>query len=209
MANALQTTLFRQLLRVGRTLDRHPMSKALLLNQPAAFFDRRENGLRTLPALDGSGAQLAALLRACMGGDEYYVPQRSVVEAVRSARAAPMDPDVDPLDVGMRALRHLAQAASAGEALEPHANTVAAAAGSKLVSSLAPLRRCTEPRVGSLLLTHPVACLKQPSLHRAVVLIVEALDEHVQAPTPNTESTLHELIHGKVFIQHAVGRTPR
>ena len=30
------------------------------------------------------GAQLAALLRACMGGDAYYVPQRSVVEAVRS-----------------------------------------------------------------------------------------------------------------------------
>ncbi len=180
MANALQTTLYRQLMKVGRTLDRAPRSKALLLNQPSAFFDRRRGACRDLPALDGTAAQLAALLRACMGGDEYYIPQRSVVDAVRSARSQPVNPDVDQIDVGMRVLRHLAQAASAGEALEPHANAAAAAAGSKLVSSLAPLRRCTTPEVGTLLLTHPVACLKQPSLHRSVILIVESLDEHVQ-----------------------------
>ena len=179
MANALQTTLYRQLMKVGRSLDRHARSKALLLNQPGAFFDRRRGACRDLPALDGTAAQLAALLRACMGGDEYYIPQRSVVDAVRSARTHPIDPDV-AVDVGMRALRHLAQAASAGEALEPHANAAAAAAGSKLVSSLSPLRRCAAPEVGTLLLTHPVACLKQPSLHRAVILIVESLDEHVQ-----------------------------
>ena len=46
-------TIYRELLRLGRTLDRRPLSKALLIAQPGAFFDRRSRELVRLPPLDG------------------------------------------------------------------------------------------------------------------------------------------------------------
>lgn len=47
------------------------------------------------------------------------------------------------------------------------------------------LRPGTTPKVGSLLLTHPVSCLAQPTLHHAVILLVSVSDEHVLGLTVN------------------------
>ena len=63
MANAVLPTIYRQLLRFGRQLDTKPLSKALLLAQPALLFDRRSRELIKLPKINGAAGSWIGLTR--------------------------------------------------------------------------------------------------------------------------------------------------
>ena len=69
-------TLHRELLRLGRRLDRRPLSKALLIAQPGVFFDRRSRELVRLPHLDGPQGEWAQMLASFNRG-EFYAPASS------------------------------------------------------------------------------------------------------------------------------------
>jgi hypothetical protein len=111
---------------------------------------------------------------------------------VRRAFAAP--PLGDPVDVGLTALRSLGIAAAGGAALErEHAFDCGSPSAVEQLSTVRAgtevdctaaiehstcamrcvwrLARVRQVKPGSLLLTHPVSCLKQPTLHHAVILI--------------------------------------
>lgn len=173
---SVATVMYRQLLRLGRSLDRDPIAKALLIAQPALLFDRRSRALVRLPALSGPSGHWASLLEAFNGG-EFYKPESSAREAVRRARYndGPASSTADPIDFGLMALRSLGLAVAGGESLSKLAFE-----GERpgIVSRVASLRAANVVRPGSLLLTHPVSCLKQPTLHHSVILIVSAEVPH-------------------------------
>ena len=134
---SLQTTLYRQLLRLARELDRCPLSKAMLIAQPEGFFDRQTNDVRSLPALDAASAEVTTLLRACVGG-EHYMPERSMRSTLLDMRRSMPSTatGVDPVDVGFAALRALGAAASSGAALREHVDEESARQGSELVGAI-------------------------------------------------------------------------
>ena len=76
--------LHRQLLRLARGLDAYPLSKALLLAQPDAVFDRSRDAVVSLPKIKGAAGEWARLLSEFNGG-EYYQPESSAAAAVRAA----------------------------------------------------------------------------------------------------------------------------
>jgi hypothetical protein len=186
-------TIYRQLLRLSRSLDRAPLSKALLVAQPARLFDRRVRAVVDLPALSG----WSQILHAYNSG-EFYAPRASssAVDAVKAVRASLVPGD--QIDLGLTALRALGLAVQGGESLA-HAHGFEVGSPS-VVESVTTIRRAPSVRPsaptfapvashtikpGSLLLTHPVSCLKQPSLHHAVILVVEATDEVVSGVVIN------------------------
>lgn len=81
---ALRATIHRQLLRLGRQLDRQPIGKAFLLAQPERIFDRTRGAVVTPPLLKNISGQLAADLSRFNRG-EFYRPSRSVYMAVLEA----------------------------------------------------------------------------------------------------------------------------
>ena len=184
MASAV---VYRQLLRCARELDRNPMGKALLIATPSELFDRRARSVVALPEVGGAASECAGLLGAFNSssggggghGAEYYAPSSSAVEAVRRARHT--DFANHPLDVGLAALRTLSAAVQGGEALSQLQPQTAWPS----LDTRVRLRVGTAPKTGSLLLTHPVSCLSQPSLHHAVILLVSVSEEHVVGVTIN------------------------
>ena len=179
--NPVLPTLYRTLLRMGRQLDASPMSKALLIAQPELLFDRRSRELIRLPELSGSaGHELARRLMDFNGG-EFYAPEASALAAVRRARELPST--VDPVDVGLTAIRTLSLAVAGGLELENgHAFECSRPSAVERVTTV---RRGETVRAGSLLLTHPVSCLKQPSLHHAVILLISVDDDAVSGVVLN------------------------
>ena len=99
--------LHRQLLRLARGLDAYPLSKALLLAQPDAVFDRSRDAVVSLPKIKGAAGEWARLLSEFNGG-EYYQPESSAAAAVRAARHQPAA--CDAVDLGLLALRNMAAA---------------------------------------------------------------------------------------------------
>lgn len=178
------TTVYRQLLRLARELDRNPMSKALIVASPQELFDRRMRAVVELPQADGALAECVSLLggfNSATPGQtaEFYAPSRSAVDAVRRSRHVPLAND--PIDVGLAALRALGVAVQGGEALQK----LQPEAPWPQLPEAVRLRPGTTPKVGSLLLTHPVSCLAQPSLHHAVILLVSVSEEHILGLTVN------------------------
>jgi putative AlgH/UPF0301 family transcriptional regulator len=165
---AVLPTLYRDLLRLGRQLDAAPLSKALLLAQPARLFDHRSQELVALPELDGEDGEWLARLHAFNRG-EYYVPSASARAAVLDSRYSDATA-VDPVDLGLRALRVMSMAAAAGAALASQQRAVQSVPEPPSL----PVRLSDgEVRVGDLLLTHPISCLHQPILHRSVILLTD------------------------------------
>ena len=54
---SLDTTLYRQLLRLGRALDRSAIARAMLVAAPEQLFDRQTQAVISLPQLDGVSAE--------------------------------------------------------------------------------------------------------------------------------------------------------
>lgn len=169
-ASAVMPTIYRQLLRLSKQLDASPLAKALLIAQPAQLFDRRSRAIIDLPSLSGWSQLLEDFNRG-----EFYKPASSATAAVRSARTSP-PPGADPIDTGLAALRSLGLAVVGGEQL----GAIGFDCGSpSAVERVTAMRATEDVKPGSLLLTHPVSCLKQPSLHHSVILIVAADDDSV------------------------------
>ena len=139
--------------------------------KPAHLFDRRSRAVVKLPSLSGWSSSLETF-----NGGEFYAPQNSAQDAVRRAFAEP--PDGESIDLGLTALRSLGLAVTGGEALErEHAFDCGRPSAVEQRGITA--RAATDVKVGSLLLTHPVSCLKQSTLHHAVILIISVDDESV------------------------------
>ena len=54
---SLDTTLYRQLLRLGRALDRNAVARAMLVAAPEQLFDRQTQAVISLPQLDDANAE--------------------------------------------------------------------------------------------------------------------------------------------------------
>ena len=170
--SAVSRTLYRQLLRLSRDLDAAPLGKALLLAQPAQLFDRRQRAVVKLPELSG----WASLLERYNRG-EFYAPHASAQEAVREYRHSSLQhAHDDPIDVGLTAIKNLGLAVSGGEKLMQLGFDIGTPSA---VDRLTSVRAASKVRPGCLLLTHPVSCLKQPTLHHAVILIISCDDDGV------------------------------
>lgn len=192
---AVYRTLYRQLLRLGRDLDSAPLGKALLLAQPAQLFDRRSRAVVKLPELSGWSLLLQHFNRG-----EFYAPHASVQEAIRDYRRSPLPVD-DPVDVGLTAIKSLGLAVSGGEKLTELGFDCGTPS---MVDKLTSVRAATSIRPGCLLLTHPVSCLKQPTLHHAVILIIACDDDGVTGVVINKPldvtlgSAVAEEMHDKI-----------
>lgn len=170
-------TVYRSLLRSARAIDAQPAGRALLSlsSRPSAYYDQLRGELVELPKQDGVAGALGAILRDFFGGGEFYRPERSLETAVRAVRRSP--PAERPLDVGLAALRVLGEAAERADAVSQHLIDA-----NRCEAAIRPLVRVAAGEVvrpGSLLLTHPLACMMQPSLHRAVILITSVTDDSV------------------------------
>jgi putative AlgH/UPF0301 family transcriptional regulator len=171
---SLLPTLYRELLRLGRQLDAAPLSKALLLAQPERIFDHASAELVALPQLTGTDGEWLARLHAFNRG-EYYAPDTSAKQTVLDSRHCAPAP-VDPVSLGLRAMRVMSVAVAAGTALAPPRK----APQSVPEPARVPVQLTTgEIGVGSLLLTHPVSCLHQRILHRSVILLTDVDDDGV------------------------------
>jgi len=125
-----------------------------------------------LPQIEGTQGAVAGILDQFNQG-EHYTPASSAAQAVKQQAHA------HDADTGLAMLRVLSMASAGGAALNKHAHNAKASAD--LIGSEAMVRFTTTDQVvpGSVLITHPVACLGQPTLHHAVILIV-AVGESVQ-----------------------------
>ena len=177
---SLDTTLYRQLLRLGRALDRNAVARAMLVAAPEQLFDRQTQAVISLPQLDDANAEAIEHIATYNSG-EFYAPSPSSQSAFRHCvglRSVPLRND--RIDVGLSALRAMGAAVAGAESI--------AAARPPLPwrEADAPrLRRGSKPRVGSLLVTHPIACLGQPTLHHAVILLTHVDAERVQGVVRN------------------------
>lgn len=170
-------TVYTSLLRSARAIDAQPAGRALLSlsTKPGSYFDRRSGQVVPVPESHGVTGALGPLLRGYLGGGEFYRPGQSLEAAVRAARRSP--PADRPLDVGIAALRVLGEAAERMEAVSGHLKD--AERCEAVVRPLASLVLGDVVRPGSLLVTHPLACMMQPSLHRAVILITSVTETSV------------------------------
>eukprot|EP01062_Namystynia_karyoxenos_P001725 TRINITY_DN10593_c0_g1_i1.p1 TRINITY_DN10593_c0_g1~~TRINITY_DN10593_c0_g1_i1.p1 ORF type:complete len:456 (+),score=103.03 TRINITY_DN10593_c0_g1_i1:88-1368(+) len=172
--------VLRHLARLARQLDEAPMGKALLAAQPLRVFDHRCRKVVSLPVpatADGDGVppaerELDNLLHAFNDGEHY----RPADCGTTSARAALRDAHRrgTGLATGFAALRRLGFAVrAAAKLLEQgaEAQTQSQHEG-ELMPQLRLLPRGATTASGQLLLTHPVACLGQPALCHAVILLV-------------------------------------
>ena len=177
-------TLYRTLLRLGRQLDAAPMAKALLIAQPELLFDRRSRELIRLPELRGSAGQSAFVRRLMeFNSGEFYAPETSALVALQRTRHELVQNNAHLVDAGFSALRTLSLAASGGAELEKlHAFHCGKPS---LVDEVTRVRATDTLRPGSLLLTHPVACLKQPTLHHAVILLTSVDNDSVSGVVVN------------------------
>eukprot|EP00308_Calcidiscus_leptoporus_P018142 CAMPEP_0119383464 /NCGR_PEP_ID=MMETSP1334-20130426/79691_1 /TAXON_ID=127549 /ORGANISM="Calcidiscus leptoporus, Strain RCC1130" /LENGTH=199 /DNA_ID=CAMNT_0007404273 /DNA_START=1 /DNA_END=600 /DNA_ORIENTATION=+ len=141
------------------------MSKALLIAQPSIIFDRSSSQVIRLPFAKSTVGELASRLERFNRG-EFYAPSASAVAAVKG-ETRDRSMMADPIDVGFAALRLLGSAIAGAEALRKSGSSCANGPSVRL-------RQSSVVSAGSLLITHPVACLLQPTLHRAVILIVSA-----------------------------------
>ena len=178
MANSLHTTVYRQLLRLGRALDGNAIARAMLVAAPEQLYDRRAQTVISLPQLDGASAEAVAHIAAYNTGEFYAPSAHSAYRRCVDARAAPLRND--RIDVGMSAMRAMGAAVAGADALQGPRPPLPWA------EDEAPRLRCgTEPRVGSLLVTHPISCLSQPTLHHAIILLVHVDAERVQGVVIN------------------------
>lgn len=181
MSSSLHTTIYRQLLRLGRELDGSVTARAMLIAAPEQLFDRHAQTIISLPQLEGASAEAVEQIASYNTG-EFYAPRatqtNSAFRQCVAARATPLRND--RIDVGLSAMRAMGAAVAGASALRGSRPALPWA------DSEAPLlRRCTEPKVGSLLVTHPVSCLSQQTLHHAVILLVHVNDDVVQGVVVN------------------------
>lgn len=201
--------VYRQLLRCGKALDRHPLAKALLIAQPEKMFDRHAREVVQLPALEGGKVGIWASALAAHNGGEFYSPQAefpssSACDAIRGTRRQAQPADADPIDTGLEAIRRLGLALTSCEALEAAGFDCGSPSAVDALTSLRPVDAAEPVQPGSLLITHPVACLSQPALHHAVILVVSANEQGVAGVVLNKPIDVENLPGEAVTLGEAV-----
>lgn len=195
-------TLYRSLLKAGRLLDEDSTARCLLIAQPDEWYDHRLGALVKGGQMgDDKARQRFNSLLFEFNGGEYYRPRGQSVRAMvrqhfRSGTAAGLrdthDTGAAAADVAFAALRGLNHANATGLKLARGAAArrrraelrgIAAADLPPPVPPLLLLPVVTRDIVGcavrpaDFLLTHPMSYLTSPSLHRAVVLLLD-VDQH-------------------------------
>ena len=150
----------------------------MLVAAPAQLFDRRSQAVISLPVLDGASSEAVERIAAYNSGEFYAPSARSAFQHCVGLRDEILRND--RVDVGLSALRAMGTAVAGAEAIK------GARPPLPWVEAEAPrLRRGSSPRVGSLLVTHPISCLSQPTLHHAVILLTHVDAERVQGVVLN------------------------
>eukprot|EP00947_MAST-08B_sp_MAST-8B-sp1_P000740 g740.t1 len=173
-----------------------------------AAEERRKAIDETCEDVQPASVLLNALQRQVNGGSEFYLPPQQPLQGQQQQqqqqqqqgreRVSSIEKQVMALSrrsfgafeldtaataqLGFGALRAMNAAANAGAALRPSDREAVsiAEACERLVPAFRVQHAAAGPvKVGSLLVTHPVACLQQPTLHRAVILIVSVTDVQV------------------------------
>lgn len=176
---ALERTLYRSILRLTRELEA-PSRRGSLSACPEKYFSRSEGKVVPLPREARSAGDEARaaddavdhLVFRANGGSEFYNPSSTrslrAVATAAARDAATYAGRFDAAELGMAAVRHLGKAAAISSSLARRA-VAAPSAGVALREATA-----DDALVGSVLLSHPMACLSQPTLHGAVVVLVAA-----------------------------------
>lgn len=166
-------TLYRALRRSVENFDQNVALRALLTAVPQRVYHR---GLGSVVAIDSSAlvnSIIEKVARDVNAGADYYRPGRQrqphlARDTLRRCFRRPPDAASDSLDAGFEALRWL--------------ETIRTSFAQLPIGDWRPVRvppfelaesQSALPRVGDVLLTHPIACLRQPQLHQAVILLTE------------------------------------
>ena len=126
-------------------------------------------------------------------GGEYYRPTASAVTAVKRSRINPLlESRLDPCDLGFAAIRRMSFALSASDSIMRGGFFDACTAH---VDDAVQLRPSSDVANGVVLVTHPIACLTQPTLHHAVIILFKGDGDSVLGVVINksTEVVLGDL----------------
>lgn len=166
-------TLFRALRRSVEDFDRNVALRALLTAVPQRVYHR---GLGSVVAIDSSAlvnSVVEGVVRDVNAGADFYRPGRHrqphlARDTLHRWFRRPADTASERLDAGFEALRWL--------------DTIRTSFAKLPIGDWRPVRvppfelaesQSARPRVGDVLLTHPIACLRQPQLHQAAILLTE------------------------------------
>ena len=161
---ALERTLYRSILRLTRELEA-PSRRGSLSACPEQYFSRSEGKVVPLPREARSAGDEARaaddavdhLVFRANGGSEFYNPSSTrslrAVATAAARDAATLGGRFDAAELGMAAVRHLGKAAAISSSLARRA-VAAPSAGVALREATA-----DDALVGSVLLSHPMACL--------------------------------------------------
>mmetsp|Transcript_19297 Transcript_19297/g.45084 ORF Transcript_19297/g.45084 Transcript_19297/m.45084 type:complete len:508 (-) Transcript_19297:147-1670(-) len=196
MADAVVArTLFRALKRVVQDFDRNVALRALLTAVPQRVYHRERRRVIEINSSLLANSVLERVIREVNEGADFYRPAKQLrpslaLETLRRHFREPMLPvrqsdsqsdneldkvrraqetmHANPLDAGFEALRWLSSMrASFNELPVGDWRPVRIPA-----FELAP-EQSSMPRIGDVLLTHPVSCPRQPTLHQAAILLCE------------------------------------
>lgn len=169
----VRRTLLSSLARIVDRYDKNVALRALLTALPREVYLRPMGRVVPVQNREGAARLIDDAMRRLNSGSEFYRPAsdarpRLARETLRHIVSASTADDSTSVDAGFEAMRWLASAADAFDDL-PLSEWSSVRVG--------PFRPAVDqralPPLGSLILTHPVACLRQPTLHQAVILIAE------------------------------------
>ena len=83
MSSSLHTTIYRQLLRLGRELDGSVTARAMLIAAPEQLFDRRAQTIISLPQLEGASAEAIEQIASYNTG-EFYAPRATQTNSAQA-----------------------------------------------------------------------------------------------------------------------------
>jgi putative AlgH/UPF0301 family transcriptional regulator len=170
-------TLFRALCKAAAEFDQNLALRALITAVPQRLYHRGLNRVVSIDSSPIANEILERVVRDMNGGADFYRPRRRkqphlAKETLRQWFKQPPVPlpaaASAGLDAGFEALRWFDSVRSSYSHLP--------------IADWRPVRvprfelaedQSRLPRVGDVLLTHPIACLRQPMLHQAAILLAE------------------------------------
>lgn len=166
-------TLFRALRRSVEDFDKNVALRALITAVPQRVYHR---GLGSVVAIDSSAlvnSIFEKVVRDVNANADFYRPGRQkqphlARDTLNRWFRLPADAASDSLDAGFEALRWLETIRTSFAKLPIGDWRPVHVPRFELAES-----QSAAPRVGDVLLTHPIACLRQPRLHQAVILLTE------------------------------------
>lgn len=177
--------IYRELLRLARAADAEPRLLVPILGRPPRWFNPNARKIARAPMARSPFVE-DAIWEACGGSTEFAHPHESRRGAARAVRRHRRRADALGLsaspysDEAKELMRRFLDAkavadlvAGPGRELEPE--PVADAVPLEL--DLVPIGDAAPVLVGDFLFTHPLACLGQPALDQAVVLVDEVNEQ--------------------------------